>query len=229
MKTNILILFTFFIFQYASAQDKIFIKGGNQLNVKIVNETEKGFNYVTNATDTVSILTINKNRISKIEFSNGYVNMMGNQNPRKIRQLGFNVGYGFSKTQSYSHHSWTYTEQEIAMTTVGLDYFIIPQIDLETTLGMDDDGDISYFSGGFNFHLNSDNSKSGLTPFAGFSGGAIILNDYTSGTGFGQIHLGLNYLTSFGLNIAAMGNFLLNNNQKLPFFAEFRLGWKFKI
>jgi hypothetical protein len=228
LKTTLLYLFLFFTFQYAFGQDRIFTSDGNLLNVNIVNESEKAFNYVTNTSDTVSILTIYKNHISRIEFANGAVNMMGNQNPRKIRPLGINIGYGFSKTETYMHHFRTYTEQEISMITAGIDYFLIPQIDLNANMGTSS-GKISYFSAGFDFHINSNNSKTGLTPFAGISGGAILLNSYSSGTGFGQVHLGLNYLSKFGLNFAAMENFLLNNNNNLPFFTEFRIGWKFKV
>jgi hypothetical protein len=227
VKNWVLVILSLYIFQNNFGQDKIFLKEGNQLNVKIVNETEKAFNYVTNTSDTVSILTINKNLISRIEYLNGYIDLMGYQNPRKTRPLGFNLGYGFSKSETYMHHFENYTQQEISMITAGIDYFIIPQIDLETTLGTNG-GQFSYVSAGFNLHLNSDNSKSGVTPFAGISGGAIVLNSYSSGQGFGELHLGLNYLARFGLNIAVMENFLFNINH-LPFFTEFRLGWKFKI
>jgi hypothetical protein len=228
VKTILLLLFSLFAIQLAHGQDKIFTRDGNLLNVNIVNDSEKAFNYVTNNSDTVSILTIYKNRISRIEYANGTINMMGYQNPRKNRPLGINIGYGFSKTETYTHHFDTYTEQEITMLTSGIDYFIIPQIDLQATVGTSG-GQISYFSAGFDIHLNSNNSKTGITPFAGIAGGAIVLNNYTSGTGFGQVHLGLNYLSGFGLNFAVMENFLLNNTNHLPFFTEIRIGWKFKL
>jgi hypothetical protein len=228
MKIKILILVFIFVFKPSFGQDKILTKDKQLLNVKIVNETQKGFNYVTNKSDTVSILTINKNRILKIEYEDGSVNMMGYQNPRKMRPLGFSIGYGFSKMETYSHHLSTYSEQEVTLTTLSIDYFIIPQIDLESTLGIFS-GQMSYFSAGFNLHINSDKSKLGLTPFAGLSGGAIKLNYHTSGTGLLQMQTGLNYLTRFGLNISVAENFLLNTENHLSPFTAIRIGWKFKV
>jgi hypothetical protein len=232
-----LFLILSFNFNSVFGQDKIFTKDKKQLDVKIVNEYDQAFNYTTNESDTVSILTIKKNRIRRIEFENGSVNQMGYQNPRKIMPLGFGIGYGFSKTVTYEHHFFTYSEQYITLITLSVDYFIIPQLELIATTGLDlnNSSGISYFTGGTNLHFNSWHSRAGITPFIGLTAGAVKQNYSGSGTAVIQINLGLNMLFRFGLNFTIQENLLpvFRTNSSLSeghrAFTEIKIGWKFRI
>jgi len=157
------------------------------------------------------VLMIKANRISKIEYKNGYTDLMGYQNPRKNRPLGINAAYAAGLSDGGVLFSAT------------ADYFVLPQIDLEVNLGTSDMSGELYYSAGGRFHINSSYSERRLTPFAG-----VLLGGYY-GDGIVQIPAGLNYLTSIGINASVSINEMISFESWQSTFLEFRLGWRFKL
>lgn len=225
MKTWLTVLILIFLIQCSYGQDKIFTRNNKELDVKIVNESAKFFNYTTNESDTVSILTIKRTHISRIEYSNGTVNLIGYQNPRKSRPLGFRVGYGNSASETFHHIRVTYTERIITLFSAEVEYFIIPQIEIHVTAYKNQYG-WSFFNPGCNLHINSNRNSKGLTPYLGIEGVSAWLEEYGH-TNFAQIPVGLNYLSKFGLDISASFNMILRDY--LPPYLQFRIGWNFKV
>jgi len=137
--------------------------------------------------------------------------LMGYQNPRKNRPLGINAGYAVELISGGALFSST------------LDYFIIPQIDLEMSLGTSDLSGELYYSAGGRFHLNSRYSEHKLTPFTG-----VLIGSYY-GDGFVQIPAGINYLTKPGLNASLSINQMVAFKSWQATFLEIRLGWRFRL
>ena len=129
--------------QYGFGQDLITTKDKKQLNVKIIEQTNKSVRYKMPDYEDGPVLMMKTNRIRKIEYKNGYTDMMGYQNPRKNRPLGINAGYAAELTSGGALFSAT------------LDYFVIPQVDLEINIGTSDLSGELYFSAGSRFHFNS--------------------------------------------------------------------------
>lgn len=203
-----LILISFF--QTVSGQDKISTKDKQQLIVKIIEQTNRFTKYKLIDYEDGPILSISNNRISKIEYKNGFVDLMGYQNPRKNKPFGISAGVAL------------WVSEEGGMFSSTLDYFIIPQIDLEMNIGTDlDDG--FFFSGGSRFHLNSNFSENRFTPFTGLLFGSQF------GDGYFQLPLGINYLTRAGFNTSLSINEMFFLNSWKATFIELRTGWKFKL
>jgi len=193
-----------------------------------VDQSKTTISYRIPGTENGPIILIKKRLISKIEYKNAFVDLMGNQNPRKSRPLGISEGYAFSKNKSFEHHLQTYSNRDISLFTSTIDYFIIPQVDLELTFGSDSYNWV-YFATGGKVHFNSDACDKGITPFTGISFGSVKITALGTGKGFMQIPLGINYLSKFGLDTSISGNILFYSTDKAPAFLEFRVGWKFKI
>jgi hypothetical protein len=210
MRNFLSILILTFIFQSVIGQDKIFTKDKNQLNVKIVEKTNRLVKYKMIDYEDGPILSISNYRISKIEYKNGYIDLMGFQNPRKNKPFGISAGYV------------RWVSEEGGMFSSTLDYFIIPQIDLELNIGTDlEDG--LYFSGGSRFHLSSDFSVKKFTPFTGLLFGSEF------GDGFLQIPIGINYLTKPGFNTSLSLNQMFFFNSWQATLLELRIGWRFRL
>ena len=210
MRNYLIILILTFIFQSVIGQDKINTKDKQQLNVRIIEQTNRFIKYKMIDYEDGPILSISKNRVTKIEYKNGFVDLMGYQNPRKNRPFGINAGFAL------------WVSEEGGMFTSTLDYFIIPQIDLEFNIGTDLDNGF-YFAGGSRFHLNSDLSVNRFTPFTGLLFGSEF------GDGFLQIPIGINYLTNQGFNTSLSLNQMLFFNSWKATLIELRIGWKFKL
>jgi hypothetical protein len=210
MKNYVIVLILTFVFQSGFAQDKINTKDKKQLNVKVIEQTDKLVKYKMIDYEEGPVLSIETNRIYSIEYKNGYIDKLGNQNPRKNKPFGINAGYAAE------------TSGAGGMLTSTLDWFVIPQIDLEMNFGASDLTSGMYFSAGSRFHLNSDFSEKKLTPFTGLLFGSNF------GDGFCQIPAGVNYLTSSGLNASISLNEMIGFNSWWVTFAELRIGWRFK-
>jgi hypothetical protein len=211
MKNILIIILLMLIFQHMAGQDIITTKDKKQLNVKIIEQTNKAVRYKMDDYEDGPLLMIKTNRIRKIEYKNGYIDMMGFQNPRKNRPLGINAGYAAELTTGGALFSAT------------ADYFAIPQIDLEINIGTSDLSGELYYSAGSRFHLNSRYSENKLTPFTG----ALFGSYY--GDGFVQVPAGINYLTSMGINASLSINQMISFKSWQATFLEFRLGWRFKL
>jgi hypothetical protein len=201
-RNHLCILILTFVFQSVFGQDKISTKDKQQLNVRIIEQTNKVTKYKMTDYEDGPILSMKNSRITKIEYKNGFVDMMGYQNPRKNKPLGINAGYE------------VWISEEGGMFSSTLDYFVIPQIDLEINIGSDLNNGF-HFSAGSRFHLNSNFSDNRFTPFTGLLLGSQFEDGYV------QIQVGFN--TSLSLN-----EMFFFNSWKATFI-ELRIGWKFKL
>lgn len=209
MKSILIIILPVMFMQQISAQDIITTKEKKQLTVRVVEQTDKYVKYKMPDYEDGPVLMLKTNRITRIEYRNGYVDMMGYQNPRKDKPLGINAGYAASLSGGGD------------MVLATLDYFVIPQIDLEVNFGTSDLSGGLYYSAGGRFHLNSKYSEHKLTPFAGalfgsYYGDELIL-----------LPAGVNYLSRIGLNASLSINQLITFNSWQATLMELRLGWRF--
>ena len=215
MKKTSLLLFAIFLCNIGISQDRIFIKNNKQITVQIVEQTDKIVKYKMLDYEDSPVLSIKNQLISKIEYQNGIIDEMGNQNPRKNKPLGINAGLQIGDDGNY---------------TATIDYFITPQIDLEINYGSDFYRDFPYFSTGTRIHINSDLSTRRLIPFAGLLWGSIYQNSFL------QIPIGLNYTTKLGFNASLSLNSMINLKTNIygyyvrpqTVIGEIRIGWRFK-
>lgn len=211
MRKIILLLTLSLAFKISFGQDIITTTDKKQLNVKIIEQIDKSYRYRMTDYEDGPVLMINSKQIAKIEYKNGYTDLMGYQNPRKNRPLGINAGYAGELTSGGALFSAT------------ADYFVIPQIDLEVSIGTSDLSGELYYSAGSRFHLNSKYSERKLTPFTG-----VLLGSYY-GDGFVQVPVGINYLTGMGLNASLSINEMISVKSWQATFLELRVGWRFKM
>jgi len=166
--------------------------------------------YTLNSLADEPVISMKTGDIRKIEYRNGTVDNMGYENPRKSRAFGVSAGMALD------------LDVEGGMFTTTVDYFLLPQIDMEFNLGSDFYNGYSY-SLGSRFHLNSNHSRCAITPFVG------LLVGWDRGLSFHQIPVGLSYISKFGLQAS------VSINQKQYSYSnwfatsvEFRVGWRFK-
>jgi hypothetical protein len=211
MKNRLLIFLFLFVFKYSFGQDIITTRDRKQLNVKVTEQTDKFVKYKMPDYEDGPVLMIKTWRIRKIEYKNGFTDMMGYQNPRKARPLGIGAGYAAEVTSRGFLYS------------ANLDYFVIPQLDFEMNLGTSDLSGNLYYSGGSRIHFNSRYSEHKLTPFTGVLGGSYY------GDAFIQIPAGVHYLTSIGISVSLSVNELISFKSWQATFIELRVGWRFKL
>jgi hypothetical protein len=207
-KINALLLLLFF-FNCITAQDIINTYNGKQLNVKILEQDLKVVKYKMPDYSEGPVLSMKTSKISSIEYMNGFIDLMDNQNPRKSKP--FAISIGGAKWISSSGLMFTST----------MDYFITPQIDMEINIGADSD-QLFYLSAGSRIHVNSNYSENRITPFTG------ALFGYEYYKEFIQIPLGVNYIFKTGINVSLSINELIFSNEYQTTI-EFRGGWRFKL
>jgi len=95
MKNRLLIFLFLFSLQYCFGQDIITTKDRKQLNVKVIEQTDKSVRYKMADYQDGPLLMLRTRQIRKIEYKNGYSDLMGYQNPRKERPLGIGAGYAW--------------------------------------------------------------------------------------------------------------------------------------
>ncbi len=211
MKNRLLIFLFLFALQYGYGQDIITTRDRKQLNVKVTEQTDKSVKYKMPDYEDGPVLMIRTRRIRKIEYKNGYTDLMGYQNPRKERPLGIGAGYAAEVPGGGVLYS------------ANLDYFVIPQLDLEMNLGISDLSGNLYYSGGSRIHFNSKYSEHKLTPFTGVLGGSYY------GDAFIQIPAGVSYLTPLGISASLSVNEMISFKSWQATFIELRVGWRFKL
>lgn len=210
MKKLLIAIVLGFLFHCSFGQDKIELKDGRVLNVKIIEQSGKYIKYkMTDYVDSPE-LTIRANWIEKIEYQNGQIDLMGNQNPRRRKPFGINTGIAF------------FREAEGATLSASIDYFIIPQICIEINAGTKAEA-ASFFAAGSKFHLNSNYSSNKLTPYTG------VLFGTDEGYGFIQIPVGVNCLFNSGFNVSLSLSQLFYTDSYQDTLFELKLGWKFKM
>lgn len=211
MKKTIVIFLFGCLFQQAFTQDTIVTNDKTELQVQILEKSDRLVKYKLSDFVEGPIFDMKTSNIRKIEYRNGTVDLMGYQNPRKSRPLGVSAGVAIMVL-----------DDEGGMFTTTLDYFIIPQIDMELNLGSNlYEG--YYYSLGSRFHFNSNQSHKAITPFVG------LLVGSDSGVSFVQVPIGLSYTSKFGLQASLSLNQLqYSYSNWITTFAELRVGWRFK-
>ena len=211
LKNYLALLIVVFVFSSVAGQDRIETKDNKQLEVKIVEKTAREVKYKMSDYPDGPIISLKAKRIQKIEFKNGVVDLMGNQNPRKASPFGISIGGG----------KWV---SPGLMFTTSMDYFITPQLDMEVSMGTDSQKPF-YLSAGPRIHINSRSTDNRLTPFTG------ALFGYEYGKEFVQIPLGVNYiykLDKWNLNFSLSVNELIFSNEYQTII-EFRGGLRFRL
>lgn len=206
----ILIISTAFVVQNLASQDKLYIKTNQVLNVEIIEQTDNLLKYRLSDYNDGATFTINKRKVAKIEYGNGLIDMVGNENPRKKHPIGISASFAhlFSDESNY-----------IAAT---MGYFIIPQIDLQVNLATGFWRG-TYITAGGKFHLNSNYSKNRTTPFSG------ILLGHESGNTFLNIPFGVNFIGDKGLSLSLSLNERISLTQvNHTTFLELSAGWRFE-
>jgi hypothetical protein len=211
MGKSVLIILLSLTVQYSFGQDIISTKDKKQLNVKVIEQTDRSVRYKMPDYEDGPVLMMKTKRITKIEYKNGYTDLMGYQNPRKNRPFGINAGYAAELTSGGVLYSVT------------ADYFVLPQIDLEANIGTSDLSGELYFSAGSMFHLNASYSEHRLTPFTGVLAGSYY------GDAFVQIPAGITYITKIGINATLSINEMISFEAWQATFLQIRLGWRFKL
>jgi hypothetical protein len=216
MKNYLTILLLIFGFQSGFCQDKITTKDKKQLNVQIIEYTPKLVKYKMLDLENGPILSIKTNQISNIEYRNGVIDHLANQNPRNYKRFGISTGFISELTDNNL--------------TLTLDYFIIPQIDIEVNFGSDFYRDLSYFSFGSRFHANTDLSNRRFTPFTGLIFGSSYEEELF------QIPVGISFITRAGFSTSFSLNGTLHRKthiyEYIPpqrILVEFRMGWRFRV
>lgn len=190
-------------------QDRLITKSGETLDVRIIKKNRSSVTYKMSGYPRGPVITVRPGTIDRIEYRNGTIDLMGNQNPRKAKPFGISAGAV----------KWLFEPGLIPIYT--MDYFIIPQVSAEINAG-NDSQQVLYFSAGAKVHINSAWSARQITPFTG------ALFGYEYGNEFVQIPLGVNYIHRTGINFSLSVNELIfsNNSQTT---VELRGGWRFKL
>ena len=177
-------LLTFIFSLSVMGQDVLFLKNKTQKKVTILNIGPRWIQYKTK--DKSVVYSIKSNKLKKIAFADGSVDLLGNENPRKARPFGVSGGLELGLSDDGGMFFTTF------------DYFIIPQVDLQLTLGLySGEGNLlidNPFSFGANFHLNKSTTKSPFTPYTGLHFGS----DNFSLLGFAEVPLGVALHTRSG-------------------------------
>jgi len=209
MRKTIVIILLGCVFQLTSGQDKIITNDKKELQVQILENSDRMVKYKLSDFADGPVFCMKTIKIRKIEYSNGTIDSMGYENPRKSKPLGVSAGMALQ------------LDREGGMFTTTVDYFVLPQIAVELNLGSDlFDG--YFYSFGSRFHLNSNHSQKAFTPFIGLMVGS------DRGYSFIQVPVGLSYISKFGLQASVSINQLqYSYSNWISTYAELRVGWRF--
>ena len=212
MKNIMCIFVLLMVFQYCAGQDRITLKNDQQQNVLIVEKTNKILKYKMADYDDGPVLWLNLNRIQKIEYKNGITDLMGYQNPRKSRPLTLSLGGAFAPVG------------RSGFVSANIDYFIIPQVELEMNVGTSDIRTYGgLFAAGGKIHFNFRESEKKLTIFSGLLAGSNY------GDEFIQIPGGVNYIYNSRINASFSVNEMIGFDSWYVTFFEVKAGWRFKL
>jgi hypothetical protein len=199
----------FCVISSSYAQDVINTKDNKKLDVKVIEQSNKSVKYLMPDYQDGPVMSIKTRNISSIEYKNGHIDLVGNQNPRRKYPIGVSGGVALDFNSEFGY------------LLISTDYFIIPQIDIELNIGTDAEEGY-YYSTGAKFHLNSDYSDKRFTPFAGVLVG-IWYSDKII-----QFPIGINYITKFGLNSSISLSKVFTSDSWETLLFEFKIGWRFK-
>jgi len=198
-----------------NAQDKITLKNGTELDVFIIEKTDKEIKYRVADLETTTFITKLSN-LQKIEYQNGDIDYLSSKNPRCLHPFGLSGGISLVMTE----------EDGGGMFTGSMDYFFTPNLSAEINFGFggEDESDV-YYSAGCKYWFADKYSRNGFSPFTGL----LIGNQFN--TNFWEIPLGISYITKFGLQTSVHLGYMhfvtppVYNISRLN--AEVRIGWRF--
>ena len=129
-------------------------------------------------------------------------------NPRFIHPSGINLGLSVMVNAEWTNLN------------LNAEYFLIPQIAIVTEIGTDSEN--GFFLAGAKYHINSNYSRSGFTPFIG------LLAESFASIGSIKIPVGICYIAPFGLTVSAnVDELFLLNTSFAGTSPELKLGWHF--
>ena len=199
-----------------NAQDKITLKNGTELDVFIIEKTDKEIKYRVADLETTTFITKHSN-LQKIEYQNGDIDYLSSKNPRCMHPFGLSGGISLYLSDSDAG----------GMFTTNMDYFFTPNMSAEINLGTNGNDFIDfYYSVGSKYWFADKYSRSGFSPFTGL----LVGGQY--GVNFWEIPLGVSYITKFGLQTSLHFSYMhfitssvYNDISRLN--GEVRIGWRF--
>jgi hypothetical protein len=210
MKTKItFLLFMFCALIMVKAQDKVYKKDGNIVGVKAVEQSYSVFKYRMTDYPDGPVLWMPLNKISKIEYQNGHVDLLESLNPRMKNPLSANIDL-------------ILIDEGSVIPVIGGGYFVTPQIEFYGQI-FADFSETLYFAVGPKFHFASNYSEKMISPFIGF------LIGIDSGMAIAKMPIGLNLATKIGLNLSLSYNVVqyLENETRTLSSLELGIGWRF--
>lgn len=198
------------------AQDKITLKNGNELSVRVFEKSDSKIKYkMEHSTNSQTIFSTKLKNIKTIVYENGDVDLLSSLNPRYKFPVGISAGLSLIASES-----------EGGMFTGGVDYFFTPNIAAEVNFGTSGEDDV-YYSFGTKYWFASKYSKSAFSPYAGL----LIGGQY--GVNFWEVPVGLSYISKIGFQTSLQLSHLkyidvLVDGETSSLNLELRIGWRFK-
>lgn len=199
-----------------NAQDKITLKNGNELIVRIVEKSDSEIKYkFENSTNSNTTFSTKLNNVKTITYENGVVDLLCSLNPRYKYPVGVTAGINLIASES-----------EGGLFTGGVDYFFTPNLGVEINFGTSGDSD-TYYSFGGKYWFANKYSNSAFSPFAGL----LLGGQY--GVNFWEVPVGVSYISKFGFQTSFHLSYLNYINSLVDYESnrlnlEFRIGWRFK-
>ncbi len=192
-------------------QDRIFFKNGKELNVKIVEKSDKEVKYRLTDEKDSPMITLNSRTIDKIIFRNGEEMKLTPEGTRMAKRICINAGimsaFGF----------------EDAYYKFQADYFITPYLnfDINGLIGIESgDG----YTAGLNYYFNQYNPQM-IKLYTGLQVG-FLNNDFNL-----QIPVGLNLTLKKGFDMKLGLIDVFYPNEKIVnrnnIYYELLIGWRF--
>lgn len=189
------------------AQDKIFLKNGEEITAYIIEKSEKRIIYKIMDTDNSPVIVLKTEKVEKIAFRNGDEITLPNL-IRMNKRFGVNGGliYGLS--------------EEAAFFKLGIDYFITPglSLGLNGLISGEDGGGVE---AGAWYFFDPYNPR----RFKGYTG---LLIGASNDNVFLQVPFGVNYISERGFDFkAGLRGFYNPSISSFSLYSELTLGWRF--
>ncbi len=199
-----------------NAQDKIILKNGTELIVRIIEKSDSEIKYkYENSTNSNTTFTTKLSNVKTITYENGTVDLLCSLNPRYKYPVGITAGVSLVASGS-----------EGGMFTGGIDYLFTPNLGMEINFGTSGESD-TYYSFGGKYWFADKYSKSTFSPYTGL----LIGGQY--GVNFWEVPVGISYISKSGFQTSLNLSYLNYINSLVDYDSntlslEFRIGWRFK-
>lgn len=207
MKTFFSLLLFFFVANCAMAQDVIVTVDNKRINAEVIEQNNKFIKYKLLDHNAQPIVEIKSTDVQLIEFETGYIHYLSNKNRRAYRPLGVSTGLSLPLGSGPG----------VAFASV--DYFIIPQISLETNVGRTFNYR-SYYAIGAKYHLNSKYSDNKFAPFVGIQFDTEYLKSMV------LVPIGFSYISDNGFYASFALNQFMFFDLKTDTNFEFKFGFR---